>query len=257
MPGSRFRFSGPHGCMDGMRTALVTGAGIRVGRSIALALARSGFDLVLHANRSRSGLEEVAAEIRSLGRRATCHLADLSDPLAVDTFAAEVRESTPRLDLLVHNAALFEWVPFARISREAYRQMQAVNLEAPFFLTQGLLPSLEASPSPQIIHVTDIAADRPYPEHAHYSVSKAGLAMLTRALAVELGPKIRVNAVAPGTVAFPPDYDDVARKEILSRIPLGREGSPEDVAGAVLYLVGAPYVSGQVIALDGGRSCVL
>lgn len=243
--------------MQGMRTALVTGAGIRVGRSIALALARSGFDLILHANRSQQSLEEVAGEIRDLGRKVHCHLADLSDPAAVDELAATVRGHTPVLDLLVHNAALFERIPFAEIGRDAYRRMQAVNLEAPFFLSQGLLPSLLASPAPQIIHVTDIAAERPYTEHAHYSVSKAGLAMLTRALAVELGPKVRVNAVAPGTVAFPPDYDEAARREILSRIPLAREGSPEDVAGAVLYLVDAPYVSGQVIALDGGRSCVL
>lgn len=240
-----------------MRTALVTGAGIRVGRSIALALARAGFDLFLHANRSQSSLEEVAEQARSLGRQVRCHVADLSDPDAVDALAAKVREEAPVLDLLVHNAALFERVPFAEISRSAYRQMQAVNLEAPFFLTQGLLPSLLAAKAPQIIHVTDIAADRPYPEHTHYSVSKAGLAMLTRALAVELGPKVRVNAVAPGTVAFPPDYDEASRRELLSRIPLAREGSPDDVAGAVLYLVDAPYVSGQVIALDGGRSCVL
>lgn len=241
-----------------MKKAFVTGAGIRVGRAIALALARSGWDLILHANASLGPLEEVAEEARALGRRVDRRICDLSDPEAVDRLAASIRADHPVLNLVVHNAAIFEAVPFERIDRDRWRRMQAINLEAPFFLTRGLLPSLLAAPAPAIVHVTDVGAERPHPGHAHYAVSKAGLAMLTKALAVELAPRVRVNAVAPGTVAFPPDYDEAARAAIRASIPLGREGDPEDVARAVLFLAEqAPYVTGQTICVDGGRSVVL
>lgn len=240
-----------------MATAFITGAGVRVGRAIALHLARAGWDLVLHAHRSLEPLEELAAEARSLGRRVDLHAADLSDDRAVDALAAEVAAAHPRLDLLVHNAAIFEALPVESIDRAAWRRMQAINLEAPFFLTRALLPSLRAAASPCVIHVTDVGADRPHPGYTHYSVSKAGLAMLTRALAVELAPLVRVNAVAPGTVAFPEDWDPAARADTLARIPLGREGDVFDVARAVHFLATQPYVTGQVLAVDGGRSVML
>lgn len=240
-----------------MATAFITGAGVRVGRAIALHLARAGWDLVLHAHRSLEPLEELAAEARSLGRRVDLHAADLSDDRAVDALAAEVAAAHPRLDLLVHNAAIFEALPVESIDRSAWRRMQAINLEAPFFLTRALLPSLRAAASPCVIHVTDVGADRPHPGYTHYSVSKAGLGMLTRALAVELAPLVRVNAVAPGTVAFPEDWDLAARADTLARIPLGREGDVFDVARAVHFLATQPYVTGQVLAVDGGRSVML
>jgi len=240
-----------------MATALVTGAGVRVGRAIAVSLARAGYDLALHAHASLEALASLAAEARGLGRRVTVHGADLADAAAVDRLGAEVREAHPALDLIVHNAAIFERVPFAEVRREHFRRMQAINLEAPFFLTQALLPCLHAAPAPCVIHVTDVGAQRPHPAHAAYSVSKAGLEMLTRALAVELAPHVRVNAVAPGTVAFPPGYDEAARAAELARIPLGREGDVFDVARAVCFLATQPYVTGQVLAVDGGRSAVL
>ncbi|HWV37420.1 MAG TPA: SDR family oxidoreductase [Vulgatibacter sp.] len=241
-----------------MATAFVTGAGVRVGRAIALALARAGHDVILHANRSRRPVEEVADEIRSHGREAFVVTADLSDPDEVDRLAEGVAAMHPCLDLVVHNAAIFEASPYEAIDRRSYREMLAINLDAPFFLTQGLLPSLRASASPSVIHVTDIGAERPVPGYAHYSVSKAGLLMLTKALAVELAPEIRVNAVAPGTVAFPEDVGAEQREAILRRIPMGREGTVEDVARAVVFLAcDAPYVTGQVIRVDGGRTTPL
>jgi len=241
-----------------MATALVTGAGVRVGRAIALALAKAGYDVILHVHRSRRPVEELAKEIRSLGREAFVVTADLSDPDEVERLAQGVAAMHPCLDLVVHNAAIFEAVPFESIDHSAWREMQAINLEAPFFLTQGLLPSLRAAESPSVIHVTDIGAERPLSGYAHYSVSKAGLAMLTKALAVELAPRIRVNAVAPGTVVFPEDYGPAEREAILKRIPLEREGSADDVAKAVVFLArDAPYVTGQVIRVDGGRSTPL
>jgi pteridine reductase len=237
--------------------ALVTGAGIRVGRAVAEALAVAGYDLVLHANRSRQPVEEVAREARALGRRAEVVVADLSDSGEVDRLGQELRARHPALDLLVHNAGLFERVDFADITRAQYRHMLAVNLDAPFFLTQALLPSLLAAEDPLVVQVGDIAGERPVPRYAHYSVSKAGVLMLTRALAVELGPKVRVNAVSPGTVAFPENFDQAARERIVGRVPLRREGTPADVAEAVLYLTRARYVTGQVLGVDGGRGAVL
>lgn len=241
-----------------MGTAFVTGAGIRIGGAVARALGHAGYDLALHAHRSLGPLEALADELRALGRRVTLHTADLGNPDAVDALAAGVLEAWPALDVVVHNAGLFERVDFASITRAQYRAMLAVNLDTPFFLTQALLPSLRAGKDPLVVHITDVGGERPVSHYAHYSVSKAGLIMLTRALAVELAPHIRVNAVSPGTVAFPEDFDATAREAVLKRIPLGREGSVEDIARTVVFLAReAPYITGQVIAVDGGRSAQL
>jgi len=241
-----------------MGTAFITGAGIRVGSAVARALGRAGYDLALHANRSGDSVEALAEEFRALGRRVTVHAADLSRPEAVDDLGARVREAHPALDVVVHNAGLYEAIPFGAITRARYQTMLGVNLDAPFFLTQALLPSLRAGTSPLVVHLTDIAGERPVSGYAHYSVSKAGLIMLTRALAVELAPHVRVNAISPGTVAFPENFDAAEREATLQRIPMGREGSVEDVARAVLFLAReAPYITGQVLAVDGGRSAQL
>lgn len=240
-----------------MPVALVTGAGIRVGRAIALGLAEAGYDVIAHAHRSVEKAAGVADEIRAHGRTAWVEQADLAHEDAVDALADRVRAAHPVLDVVVHSAGGFEQVPFAQVSRAQYRAMQAVNLEAPYFLTQRLLPSLERAADPSVIHIVDIAAERPMNRYSHYSVSKAGLLMLTRALAVELGPRVRVNGVSPGTVAFPENFSVEERDKILARVPLKREGKPEDIAQAVVFLVSAPYVSGVVLPVDGGRAAVL
>ncbi len=233
--------------------ALVTGAGKRLGLETARALARRGYTIIAHVNGSRSGAEALKHELAA----DALHVveSDLSTGPGQDALVAATKALAPALDALVHNAGIFERAPFETIDRAAYARMQAINAEAPFFVTQGLLPLLRASHSPCIVHITDIAAERPIAAYAHYTVSKAALLMLTRALAVELAPHIRVNAVAPGTVLFPEDFDAETRARFLARIPLRREGSASDVASAVAYLVAdAPFVTGQVIAVDGGRS---
>ena len=167
--------------------ALVTGGGIRVGRAIALALADSGFDLVLHYRSSAGPVQEVAALVRAKGRAVTVVQADL----ATETGCAQVVEAAGRVDVVVHNAALYEAVPFAELSAQAWDRMQAVNCRAPALITRGLLAGLRASTRTGggvVIHIGDIGGDRPAPGYAHYSVSKAGILMLTRALAVELAP---------------------------------------------------------------------
>ncbi|TSC28469.1 SDR family oxidoreductase [Corallococcus sp. Z5C101001] len=241
-----------------MGTAFITGAGVRIGSAVARALGRAGYDLALHAHRSLAPLESLAAELRALGREVTLYSGDLSDPAAVDALGARIRQAHPALDVVVHNAGLYERVDFAAVDREQYRRMLGVNLDAPFFLTQALLPSLRAGRDPVVVHLTDIGGERAVSHYAHYSVSKAGLVMLTRALAVELAPHVRVNAISPGVVAFPEDFDAAAREAVLQQVPLGREGSVEDVARLVVFLAReAPYLTGQVIAVDGGRSARL
>lgn len=244
-----------------MSVAFVTGAGVRVGRAIALGLAGAGYDVVVHANANVAAAHDVAKEIEALGRVAWVESADLSDDDAIDALATRVVSAHPALDVVVHSAAGFEKVPFPNVTRAQYRAMQRVNLEAPYFLTQRLLPALQRAKTdggdPCVVHVVDVAGERPVSGYSHYSVSKAGVAMLTRALALELAPLVRVNGVAPGTVAFPPDFDDAAKRGILKRIPLGREGSPDDVARAVVFLVGASYITGAIIPVDGGRAAGL
>lgn len=240
-----------------MPSALVTGAGIRVGRAIALALSRAGFSVALHANRSRDAVCAVQEQIQQSGGQASVHLADLSAREDVLRLADEVMELHPSLDVLVNSAALFEQVPFRDVSPAAVDVMRAVNLDAPFFLTQRLLPALEAEAGGLVVNITDILGERSPPGFAHYAITKAALLHLTRALAVELAPKVRVNALSPGTVAFPEDYSAEAREKILRRVPLRREGTPEDIARCVVFLAReAPYVTGQTLDVDGGRSCV-
>ncbi len=251
------------------RVALVTGAGVRVGAAIALALARAGYDLVLHANRSRDAAKALAnaatAAARALDRnvaiRTAVITADLSHPDAIAPFAEAVLSSDPcrasngALDLVVHNAGLYDATPFHEVTRDTFARTMAVNFESPFFLTQALLPALQKSPAPAIICIGDIAGERPEKGYAHYCISKAALLMMTRALALELAPHVRVNAVSPGTVAFPENFTPEARDAILARIPLAREGEPDDIARTVVFLASnAPYVTGQTIAVDGGRN---
>lgn len=241
-----------------MPVALVTGSGVRLGRAIALELAGAGYDLLLHANRSVEAVRSLRDEIAAVGRNVSVLQADLSTSEGQDALAREAARQAGALDVLVNNAGLFEKIPFEEVGRETWRRMLSVNLEAPYFLVQALLPSLRRAPSPCVVNLTDIGGERPTPGYSHYSITKAGLLMLTRTLAAELAPQVRVNAVSPGTVVFPEDFDDVTRAEYLARIPMRREGSAEDVARAVVFLVrDAPYVTGQAINVDGGRSSVL
>lgn len=231
--------------------ALVTGAGIRVGKAIALALAADGFDLILHANRHADEVKEVAERIRDMGRRAFVELADLADDAAVDELARRVREAHTSLDVVVHSAGTIEECAFADMTREKFRRMQRVNAEAPYFLTQGLLPLMDEGGV--VIHIVDVTAHRPIKKFSHYTMAKAALFGLTKALSVELGPKIRVCGIAPGVVAdFPPEFDPALRERIIKRIPLKRVGEPDDVARAVVFLARSPYMNGLVLPVDGG-----
>ncbi len=234
-----------------MPLALVTGAGIRIGRAIALALGHAGYDVLLHANRSVADAEELAVQLRKLDRTATVLQADLSSVDQVNALAAKVNG---KLDLLVNSAAVYAHARFADITPHDLDRMWAVNVRAPFLLTQALLPALQGG---AIINITDMAVSHAYtPTHffSHYLATKAALEQLTRAWALELGPSIRVNAVAPGPVAMAAETSDEQRDDILKRVPLRREGAPEDIARAVLFLAREPYITGQTLRVDGGLS---
>jgi pteridine reductase len=237
------------------RVAVVTGAGIRLGRAIALALGSRGAGVVVHCRSSRSDAQEVAADVRVSGSRAEVVEADLTDSSQV----ARVFEAADRMggcDLLVNSAAVFERRPLEDIGDVEWRRMIDTNLTAPFFCARAAASSMRRKGRGDIVNLVDVGGGlRPFSGYAHYCAAKAGLSMLTQCLALELAPTVRVNAVAPGTVLFPEGYDEPQRQRVVHRIPLGRIGSPGDVVRAVLFLVeGSDFVTGQILAVDGGRS---
>ena len=236
-----------------MGHALITGAGIRIGRAIAEAFAQRGDTVILHANRSVASAEVLAEEIQNKGGKAHVVQADLNSSEGVAHLAEQTQAHTPVLDTLVNNAAIYESVPFERIEQEQFLKMLQINLMAPFFLTQKLLPLFAQSKDPSVVNIIDTSVHRPEKGYSHYSTTKAGLLSMTKSLAVELGARLRVNGVAPGAIAFPQRFSQEAQDKVLARVPLGRVGSPEDIAKAAVFLAkDGPYISGEMIHVDGG-----
>lgn len=244
------------------RTALVTGASHRVGRAIALELASSGFDVAVHYHSSADGAHEVVAECEARGVRAFAVQGDLVQPDQTRAVAAAVAERFARLSLLVNNASIFVPEPFESTSLDQLRRMMAIHVEAPLLLSQGLLPQLRAAAQADpdlgtslVCNLCDIAAERPFKGYTAYSTSKAALVMLVRSMAVELGPLVRTVGIAPGHVAWPPDYSQATRDRMLARIPQGRVGTPHEAARLVRFLcLEGTYINGDVVRIDGGLS---
>lgn len=241
---------------DPGRKALVTGAAARIGASIAEALHARGCDLVLHYNSNRSGAEDLARRLNRV-RPGSAQLAqaDLSGQAGVDALADRVRGSFDRLDILVNNASRFYATPVEQTMAWQWEDLLNSNLRGPWFLVQALLPELRSARG-SIVNVIDVHAERPMRGHPVYCISKAGLAMMTKSLARELGPTVRVNGVSPGAILWPEQEPAAEEKQsILGRTALGRLGDPTDIASAVAYLgLDAPYVTGQILAVDGGRT---
>ncbi len=243
--------------------ALVTGAARRVGRAVALEMARAGFDVAVHCHRSEAEAEVVAEACRVEGADAFVVLADLSSPEGSRQLSAAVKARWTSLDALVHNASVFAPQPFGAIEDHDWQQVMEVNLLSPARLSRDLLPLLRApseggaaGANGVVVHLCDIGADRPVSGYAHYSVSKAGLVMLVKAMAVELAPDVRTVGVSPGQVAWPEDYDAEKRARLTARIPMDRVGTTEEVADLVRVLVtDASYLNGAVIPIDGGLAC--
>jgi pteridine reductase len=235
------------------KRALVTGAGHRLGCAIAFALGEHGMRIAVHYNRSREGAEETARGIVERGGEAELLSADLSDRQAARKLVDDAIAALGGLDLLVLSAAGFERVPYLEIDDDAWDRMLELDLTAQHVMAQRAAPAL-ASSQGSMVFLTCSSATTPFRHHLPYVVAKGALRQLMRALALELAPDVRVNAVAPGTVMPPSDMSNDALERLRSRIPLGKIGGAEDVASAVVYLASAPFVTGQEILVDGGRS---
>ncbi len=235
------------------RTSLVTGGAIRVGRAISLALAEAGSRLVVHYNSSAEPAEQLVQEIRERGGEAVAIDADLSRHEEVLRLAEEAEKPFGPLDLLVNNAAIFPDAGLAEVDAELWERTMAINLRAPFFLTQRLGARMRATGGGSIINLGDLAGIQSWSGYAAHGVAKAGLLHLTRVAARALAPEVRVNAIAPGTVLPPEDMPQEELDALTRRIALQRIGSAEDVADAVLYLARASFVTGETIVIDGGR----
>ncbi|HEV7476966.1 MAG TPA: pteridine reductase [Burkholderiales bacterium] len=243
---------------DGLqgRTALVTGGARRVGAAIVRRLHAAGANVVLHYRGAEAEAAKLEAELNAARAKSAARVkAELLAPIAPRALVSAALESFGRLDLLVNNASSFFPVAVGAIEASHWEELVGSNLKAPLFISQEAAPHLGKHQG-AIVNIVDIHAERPLKGYPLYSIAKAGLAALTRSLAVELAPAVRVNGVAPGAIAWPEDgqFADAERGRIVATTPLGRVGSPEEIAQAVHFLACAPYVTGQILAVDGGRS---
>jgi pteridine reductase len=238
------------------QAALVTGSARRIGAAIATTLHAEGARIAIHCRTSQSDADALCRKFNAARKDSAIVVqADLNEDATPGKLIASVLDWAGRLDLLVNNASSFYPTPLAEISESSWADLIGSNLKAPLFLCQAAAPHIRAV-SGSIINIIDIHARRPLRDHHIYGAAKAGLAMLTRSLAKELAPAVRVNGIAPGAIAWPEDgMTDAIKQHIIDQIPLGRTGVPKDIANAVLFLVSdATYVTGQVITIDGGRS---
>jgi pteridine reductase len=246
----------PDDCPLTGKVVLVTGAARRIGAEIARVLHAAGALLVLHYRSSEREAAQLCAQLNAVRAASACTAAcDLLDTARLPELVNAALARFGRLDVLVNNASSFYPTPVGEIDERAWDDLVGTNVKAPLFLTQAAAPALRGSGG-LVLNIADIHGMRPLKRHPVYSLAKAGLIMLTRSLARELGPQVRVNAIAPGPVMWPEGLaDDSLRGDIIARTALKRAGTPADVAQAALFFAcHAPYVTGQVLAVDGGRS---
>lgn len=235
------------------RVALVTGAGLRIGRSIALRLASDGAGVIINYRSSREEAESVVREIEAMGRRAAAIQADVSRREDVQRMFAQIEQQFARLDILVNNAGIFFAAKFEELTDAQWDNILNANLKSQFLCAQAAAPLMKRQGRGWIVNISSLGGLLAWPGYTHYCVSKAGVIMLTRCLARALGPEILVNSVAPGTIQFPGEPPD---EDYIQRVPLHRPGTGEDIAGAVAYLASTDFVTGQILAVDGGRTLV-
>ena len=235
------------------KPALVTGGAIRVGKAISLALARGGANVVINYSRSAAEAAQTAAEAEALGVGALPIQADVADPAQVQHMAAQAQARFGAVDVLVNGASLFKRTPLPMADVGDWRRVIGIGLDGAFYCANAVAPQMLARGEGVIINIVDLFAWQPSAGFAAHSVTKAGLLALTRQLALDLAPAVRVNAVAPGPVLPPPNYDAARVERLAQKTLLKRWGSPEDVAQAVLFLVQADYITGEYITVDGGE----
>jgi len=238
------------------KAVLVTGGARRLGAAIARRLHGAGASVLVHYRDSEADAAKLIGELNAARPKSAAKVkAELLAPIAPRAIVGAALDSFGRLDVLVNNASAFFPVAVGEIESSHWEELIGSNLRAPLFISQEAAPEL-AKQSGAIVNIVDIHADRPLKGYPVYSIAKSGLAAMTRSLAVELAPKVRVNGVAPGAIAWPEDgqFESAERGRIVETTPLGRVGSPEDIAQAVHFLACAPYITGQIVAVDGGRS---
>jgi len=235
------------------KVALVTGAAKRIGRSVALRLAAEGADVIVNYRKSKADADEVVARISATGPRAMAIQGDVAKRTDVLALFGAVEREFGRLDILVNNAGMFFPAKFEELTEEQWDTILDANLKSQFLCSQTAAPMLRRSGHGRIINFASLGGLLAWPAYTHYCVSKAGVIMLTRCLARALAPEITVNAIAPGTISFPGDAPEIA-EDFVQRAPLRRTGGPEDIDEAVIFLAKSPFITGQVIVVDGGRT---
>lgn len=234
------------------KSALVTGAGQRIGRAIAYGLIRRGVNVAIHYHRSEHGAKATAMEAEVAGVKVARLKADLSDADAAEALPARARDALGGLDIAVLNAAIMEKRPLEEVTPKAWDRVMNLNLRSTFFAAKGAAAAM-GERGGAIVALADIAAFQRWKQYPVHVISKAGVVAATEMLARILAPRVRVNAVAPGAVLPPVDWDDEARKKLVESTPLGRLGTPDDVVRAVLFLLENDYLTGTTLVVDGGR----
>jgi pteridine reductase len=231
---------------------LVTGAGHRVGRAIALALAARGLRVAVHYNAAEAGAHETVRLIKAAGGDASAIGADLTRVEAPAELIARVVETFGGLDVLVNSAAVMLRTPFGEITTEQWDIILALNLRAPFFLVQAAAPHLRAAHG-VVVNIADLAAFETWPAYLPHGISKSGVVSMTRSLARVLAPEVRVAGIAPGAVLLPENWNEADVERLRRTTPLERMGSPDDVTRTVLFILDSDYLTGETIIVDGGR----
>lgn len=241
--------------MTDNKVVLITGAAHRIGATTARFLHDAGFNIILHYLSSRSPAQALQEELNSKRKNSVVLVqADLTANNALVALVKEACNAWERLDVLINNASTFYRTPIGSATDQHWNDLFGTNVKAPFFLSQAAAPFLRKTHG-CIINMVDIHARRPLKEYSIYSMAKAALETMTKSLARELGPEIRVNGVAPGAILWPDNIDEVTKQRIVSKTFLKRKGEPEDIARAIRFIIeDAPYMTGQVLSIDGGRS---
>ncbi len=235
------------------KTALITGGAHRVGKAITMALAQAGANVVVNYNTSPKAAEDTVAEAKALGVGALAVQANVSNPHQVEAMVEAGRDKFGGIDILVNNASLWRETPFPTDNLDDWHLVTGIVINGSFYCANAVAPMMLEKGAGAIVNIVDLSAWEPWPNFSGHSVGKAALLALSRQLALELAPKVRVNAVAPGPVLPPPDFDQAKITRTAQKTLLERWGTAEDVAEAVLYFVKANYVTGEVIAIDGGQ----
>lgn len=235
------------------QTALITGAAARIGACLALGLAERGVDIALHCHRSSQAAHALAQRLRQLGRRVMVLTGDLADGHQAAALPASVAAAMGPATLLINNAAIFEAGSVASTDQNQWQRHLAINLTAPFLLLQGFARQLPPEQKGKVINLLDQRLAHPRPGHLAYTVAKSGLLTLTTLAALELAPRILVNAIAPGPILPSNPQDEAGFHKIAAATPAGRAGQPEDILAACLFLLQQDYINGQIIHVDGGQ----